>query len=436
MYAYFVSLYANRMHIICTAIMTNEYSISIYLDKRREKTNGKFPVRLRVFVSNPRKQKLYPTSFDFTTEEFESIWKTIRPRKDHKNVKLKLQAIENKANEVASKIKPFSFSEFEKKLFRKKHDGIKIDYHYKERIEDFKKQNRLSTADSYNCSKNALKRFVEKENKSFKNLTLFDVNKEWLEGFERYMKDAGRSVSTVGIYLRPLRAIFNKAIDEGEIEKEFYPFGKRKYQIPTSKKVKKALTKEQMKKMFNAIPKNKEQEKAKDFWFFSYNCNGMNMKDIVALKYKNLTDNTIVFYRSKTLFTSKTALKPITIYLNDYTKSIISKYGNLNKLSDNYVFTILDGNETEEEKQIKSKNFTRYVNQHIKKLCEDNELPQEISTYWARHSFATLSIQKGASMEFMQESLGHKNMATTQAYFAGFDDETKKEFAQNLMDFD
>ncbi len=191
-----------------------------------------------------------------------------------------------------------------------------------------------------------------------------------------------------------------------------------------------------MKKLFHAIPKNKEQEKAKDFWFFSYNCNGMNMKDIAQLKYKDITDDKIVFFRAKTLFTSKTDLKPITIYINDFIKYVIHTYGDPDTSQDTYVFSILNGDETPEQQQTKSKNFTRYVNQHIKKLCEANDLPEGISTYWARHSFATLSVQKGATLEFMQESLGHKNMATTQAYFAGFDDDTKKEFAENLMDFE
>lgn len=416
--------------------MTNEYSISISLDKRRAKANGKFPLRLRVFVSNPRKQKLYPTTFDFTEKEFKSIWETTKPRKEHKDVKLRLQAIENKANEVASKIVPFNFSQFEKKLYRKKGDGVKVSCHYKEKISEYKKYNRISTADSYRCSENSIKKFVESTNKNYESLILLDVNKEWLNDFELYMLENKRSLTTVGIYLRPLRAIFNKAIEEGEIEKETYPFGKRRYQIPTSKKVKKALTNEQMKKLFQATPKNKEQQKAKDFWFLSYNCNGMNIKDIAQLKYRDISDDKIVFYRAKTLFTSKTALKPITVYVNDFIKQIINTYGTPEKSPENYVFGILNGECTYEEQRVKIKNFTRLINQHLKKLCKANSLPEEISTYWARHSFATLSVRKGATMEFMQESLGHKDMATTQNYFAGFDSETKKEFASTLMDFD
>jgi len=79
-------------------------------------------------------------------------------------------------------------------------------------------------------------------------------------------------------------------------------------------------------------------------------------------------------------------------------------------------------------------NFTRYVNQHLAKLCKANDLPI-ISTYWARHSFATVAVRKGASMEFMRESLGHSDMKTTLNYFAGFDDEAKKELALSIMDF-
>lgn len=416
--------------------MIPEYSISIYLDKRRAKSNGKYPVRLRVFTPHPRKQKLYPTTFDFTEKEFASIWETSKPRKEYKQIRFDMLAVEKKASEVAKEIIPFSFAKFEKKLFRKKGDGVRLSYHYNERINDYKKQNRISTADSYRCSQNSLKSFVENQHKNYSNLTLLDIDTTWLQSFEKYMIDRGRSVSTVGIYLRPLRAIFNKAIQEGEIEKEVYPFGKRNYQIPTAKNVKKALTKQQMKLLFQAKPSNKEQQKAKDFWFLSYNCNGMNIKDIAQLKYEDLRDGKIIFYRTKTLFTSKTELKPVVVYLNPFIEAIIEAYSTQEKTDSNYIFDIIHGNDSAEKRQTKIKNFTRFINQHLKKLCKANELPTNISTYWARHSFATLSVQKGASLEFMQESLGHKNITTTQTYFAGFDDDTKKDFAKGLMDFD
>ena len=62
-------------------------------------------------------------------------------------------------------------------------------------------------------------------------------------------------------------------------------------------------------------------------------------------------------------------------------------------------------------------------------------LPEDISTYWARHSFATNAIRKGASMEFVGEALAHKNPKTTQNYFAGFDEEYKRKMMQKLIKF-
>lgn len=79
-------------------------------------------------------------------------------------------------------------------------------------------------------------------------------------------------------------------------------------------------------------------------------------------------------------------------------------------------------------------NFIRLVNQHMALLCKQNNLAP-VSTYCARHSFATNSIRRAASMGFIQESLGHGTIATTQHYFAGFEDDRKRKFAQNLMDF-
>jgi len=86
-----------------------------------------------------------------------------------------------------------------------------------------------------------------------------------------------------------------------------------------------------------------------------------------------------------------------------------------------------------EAKRNSIKAFTRFINQHIKKLAKANGLPDGISTYYARHSFATIGIQNGQSLEFMQRELGHKSMATTQNYFSGFDNETKKQFPNQLQ---
>jgi site-specific recombinase XerD len=416
--------------------MKADYYISITLDTRRELTNKKYPVRLRVYTPVPRKQKLYPTIFELTEKDYESVWRTTKPRNEHKKLRGKIQALLTKADKVAEELKPFTFEHFERKMYRKSGDGVNVRHLFNEVIQEKRERNRIGSVDAYKNSMNSLSGFAETK-QSFNKLTLYEITPSWLNDYEKYMvEDNGRSITTVGMYLRALRAVYNMAIDEGEIDREFYPFGKRKYVIPTGKNTKKALGQEQLRALYNAKAETPEQEKARDFWFFSYACNGMNIKDIALLRYENISDGRIEFSRAKTLSTSKGSIQPITVHLNPFSQGIIDKYGNGKVSARTYVFNIIDESMSPEQQHTKTKGFTRFINQHIKTMCVKNGLPGAVSVYWARHSYATKLIRDGASMEFVQEHLGHGNIKTTQNYFAGYDNDTKKEFAHKIMDLD
>lgn len=412
-----------------------DYSISIRLDKRRTKASGKYPVRLRVFTPIPRKQKLIPLPYEFTEKEFDSIWNSLRVKSEYKEFRRELTAIELRANEIAKSLSPFTHEEFERKMFRRVGDGIRVACHYKQKIAALYQRNQVGTASNYELSQKSIDNYViGKLQKSYDNLTLLDITPDWLHGYEDYMVDElERSTSTVSMYLRALKTLFNDAIAAGEVEQKHYPFGKRKYQPPAKTKVKKALNSEQLAVLFNAVPDTEEQEKAKDFWFFSYACNGMNVKDIANIRIKDVDGDKLTFYREKTKRTSKER-KQILVYLNSFTESVIEKYGNLSGTSNDFVFDIISTDSSAKEQHLKINNFNRFIGQHIKKLCKLVGLP-EISPSWARHSFATNAIRKGATMEFIQEGLGHENIKTTQNYFAGFDNDTKKAFADTIMDF-
>lgn len=411
--------------------MSNPLSISIFLDTRRPKLNNKFPVKLRVFSKNPRQQKLYPLDYEFTEEEFKQVWETSKPKKEFRESQLKLQSIQGNASEIAQSLKPFSFITFERiyfdTQFKNKND---IGYYYEQAIKVFNENNQVGTAANYDLSLKSLLKFHGKP-----SLPINLITPQWLELYERNMIETNKkSQTTVGFYLRPLRAIFNTAIADKTISQDVYPFGKRRYTIPAPKSVKKALTKDQLSILYKAKPKNEEQEKAQAFWFFSYSCNGMNFKDIVTLKYKDIKGDSLSFKRAKTQRTNKSQA-PSNVFLTDFTKTVVEKYGNPNKDPDEYVFGIIDPNDTAIDIQRKVSNFVRYVNQHIKLLATANGIEENISTYWARHSFATNAIRQGASMEFVSEALRHSNLNTTKGYFAGFEDEKKREISEKLMEF-
>jgi integrase len=415
--------------------MDSKYSISIYLDTRREKTKEGFPVRLRVYSAG--KTRMFSTPFKLTEAEFESVWKTTKPRNENKVLRLKLQELENRANEVAAGLMVFSFEQFEKRLFQKSGSREDIICHYQEKIASLRENDRFGSACGYRDSLKSLLDFAQhRTGRKATKLLFGEITKDWLQKYESDMLNRlNRSRTTVGMYLRPLRAIFNEAIRQGDISTEIYPFGKNQYQIPAGGKVKKALRKEDLRILMDAKAGTPEQEKARDFWFFSYACNGINLKDIALLRWENLQGSTLTFYRAKTTNTARKDLKPITATLIGFPAGIIEKYGSKHRNPKSLIFDIIS-DEMSKEQQFKTiKNFIRFMNQHLQKLAEGAGLPAEISSYWARHSFATNAIRMGASMEMVSEAVGHSNIRTTQGYFAGFEEESKQELAKLIMNF-
>lgn len=432
--------------------------ISIKLDLRAssKKTDNTYPVKLLVYSTLTQKKKLYSTGTYLTAPDFSSIFNVevkksrsekkaveiktaILTKKEHTEVKIKLNRFESRAHEAAANLETFTFPAFEKKLFRKKDASISIKYHYDIKMAALKNNQQLSTLGNYDLSLKSISNFLKDKGKSkIENLTFYDVTTDFLKKYESYMvDDKYKSHTTVSMYLRALRTIFNDAISESDIKQDIYPFGKQKnkYQIPTSSKVKKALSPIQLSLLYNAAAETTEQEFAKDIWFFSYACSGMNMKDICLLKYEDVKNDNLHYYRAKTLNTKRANLKQINIFLNDFAKGIIEKYGNTDKSGKEYVFPIISKKDTAEQRHKKVKNFTSFVNLHFNKIATKEGFDFQVSTYWARHSFATNAIRKGATMEFISDALNHSNLNVTKGYFAGFEDDTKKDFANDLMNF-
>ena len=232
-----------------------------------------------------------------------------------------------------------------------------------------------------------------------------------------------------------LEPFLTPRIENGDITNKIYPFGKEKtkYKIAKVRKVKKALKQSELKKLFESTG-SPEQIRAKDFFFFSYNCSGMNFKDIANLTYSQIDGNRLKFFRKKTENTAA-ELTEISVFLTPFAHDVIKKYGNADKTASNYIFNIINNEMSAEQKQVAVKNFTRSVNQGLKKLAKKLEIDENISTYYARHSFSTNAIRSGASMELVSEQLGHSNLKTTQNYFSGFEDDSIEDITKKLMNF-
>ena len=186
-------------------------------------------------------------------------------------------------------------------------------------IEHLKHTGQIGTAISYNTTLNSINDFR-------KNLSLHDITPALLNDYENHLLKNGKSISTVGIYMRQLRAIINQAIDANVISSDKYPF--KKYQIPAGRNIKKALSEADLNKLLSYQPTTPDKQKALDFWLFSYLCNGMNFADIIELKPDNISGNYLHFIRSKTKRTKKKDLRPIRVGLNARAIEIISRQKN------------------------------------------------------------------------------------------------------------
>ena len=240
------------------------------------------------------------------------------------------------------------------------------------------------------------------------------------------------------MYIRPLRAIFNEAIEDGIIKREkCYPFGKRKFRIPTSKNVKKALELSDVEKIYyyKCDPNLEGEQQARDYWLFSYFGNGINTKDIANLKYKNIDEDYLTFERSKTERSLRSDPKPITIFINDDMKAIMERWGNKNKSPHNYIFPVLHHGISPLREYELVQNFVGFINERMKRILKNLGINKKATTYVARHTFSTVLKRSGASTEFIQEALGHTDLKTTENYLDSFDKEVKKDFAQRLLSF-
>ena len=293
-------------------------------------------------------------------------------------------------------------------------------------INDLNNQGRVSTSRVYRDTRNSLMKYKSK-------LNIKEITPEFLKKYENHMYLKGKSVTTVGIYLRHLRSIFNKAIDAEIIDRKYYPFGKNKYQIKAPRNIKKALTIEQIKSIIKyKVEEGSNQHLAKDMWLLSYYCNGMNIKDILNLKFKNIDKDVIHFERIKTVNTIQNP-KPIIVSLIPQAQEIINNWKKKERSPNDFVFPVLKKTMTEEDKMKVKNQFVKIINKYMKRIGIDIGYDKPLTTYSARHSFATILKRSGAPLGFISESLGHKSLQTTEAYLDSFEDETRRKYAEMLV---
>ncbi|QJW90748.1 site-specific integrase [Spirosoma taeanense] len=300
----------------------------------------------------------------------------------------------------------------------------------------------------YRDLKNQLADFLHKlHGPQKKDVPFSQVTVRFCNQLETFLRQRGNSDTTLSNRYRTLRAVFNKAIAEGLAKPDHYPFArniseKHKFSIgkfDTSTQ-KRAISRDDIRKIEAFIPIGTATGKsanlrnaieverltlAKSVFLFSFYCGGINFVDLAKLRWHNLSVDNESNHRL-TYIRQKTGGK-FSIRLLSPAVAIIEQYRSYTYTSpDNYVFPILNTQKHQTATQVHNRTHkvSAMINADLKILGERVGISTPLTTYVARHSFATTLRQKGTATAVISQALGHKTEAVTAIYLDSFASET------------
>jgi len=394
-------------------------NVSVILTRKyRENTEEKAPVFWRITFN--RKLKHYFSGFEFTDIEWDEF--VNRDLRKHKIIKQTLHRFLNLTltNYIEKLIETNDFSFEALDALLKNHTTISVNEAFERKIESLDMEYSIGNATIYRTTQNALKRFKyyqtlrnRKEKEEFiqtctknkykskgKNKLDIQVNIQFEEltprffnECETFWRETEITDSTIGLYMRTIRALINNK--EGEtpyISEKHYPFGTKrgKYIIPEGGRREISLSIEDIWRIEDFETDHPQLLLAKDIFAFMFYCNGLNFGDLCRLRYDNIDapSGEIVFQRKKTL---RKGEKPTFIYapMLPPMVEIINRQGN--KEQDGFIFPFLNGIEPtiqNERNIIRQINFAlEPINSSLKQIATALELDPNISTSYTRNSY-------------------------------------------------
>ena len=398
-------------------------SVSAMLDTRRTKSDGKCPVKIR--VTHRRTRWYYPTGKDLTPEEWSALSTTkaralVSIRKD---IESSYQIVRSAVEELTT-AGAFTFDALNNRLKGATSDTVNTAFRAK--ISAFNQQGQVGTATVYDTILKGIERFAGA------HIPFDAVTVSWLVRYAAFLQSEGKKQTTIAIHLRHLRAILNEARRQGIVKEAQYPFGRGRFEIQEGEGRKMALTLEQIGQIARYDDGSEATAKYRDYWLFLYLCNGINVADFVRLRFRDIVNGEICFVRQKTARTTRTR-KEIRVVVTDRMLAIIDRWGNPTA-PDRFIFPVLDGAEDAMRQKLKTQYLTRAINKRMATIGEDLGIGN-ISTYTARHSFATVLKRAGANIAYISESLGHNDLKTTENYLASFEREERVKNAELLTKF-
>ena len=394
--------------------------------RKRKLSTGAFPICLR--ITKDRQTKYFKTLFNATEIEWDAQAGKFNKRNQNylQNNRL-INKFQDRALKIIGELElerdDYTLDDIEKK-YRIESNPIKnnVFEFWDEIIEEMLLAGRTGNAQVNKDARHIVKLF----HNSLK-LTFKEVTPAFLQKFEVFLRSRGGTDGGIGVKMRAIRALYNLAIERNLVKEEFYPFKTYKVSKLKGKSPKKALTIEQVKKIVDLdLKKYPSFTNTRNYFVFSFYTRGMNFTDMMKLEWKAIDDYNIFYTRSKTKGNFMIKILPPVREILDYYQE--------NSLGTKYVFPILLKDELTplQLENRKHKTLQRY-NKELKEIAKICAIDKPLSSYVARHSYANCLKQKGVATDVISESMGHQNLAVTQAYLKELDSSVLDEASKLLL---
>ncbi len=381
-----------------------EPTFKIILDRVHPKKDGTLPVRIRVYQGRKYKEQSLGISIPELdwNEQLQLVHRTNPSYKVYNSkislVKAKIQKsiFLNEDEEIIITPEEVINQIGSKRTTKAVEVSPDIFEYGKAHIAKLQTTGHIGNSIVHSCAINKLKEFAGCE-----KLTFAQVNYSYLESFNTALLNEGMKVNGIANYLRTIRAIFNKAIKEGIISADLYPFSK--FQIKHEKTINRTLTLAEVRSIVSLDLKSETTIwHHRNLFLLSYCLMGINFSDLLTLTRENFTDGRIVFRRRKTHKVYSILIHSKAIEIFNYYMS--NEKGDLK----DYIlpFIVNRKNPTQLKKDVLQaiKNTNDYLGK-IAKLCE---IEKPITTYYARYTWANVARGLGFSKDIIAEGLGHE----------------------------
>lgn len=443
-------------------------SVKVVYYTQKTLADGSHPFMVR--ITKDRKLKYLATGLSLHPKHWNPLKKEIRksyPDPGRDKLLKKLQAWETKYSEAATTLAEADEQHDAPAVAAKAIEGrkaarrIKLLAYCEELSEGYKKTGQAGNATIYRDLRNQLAKFIagdtyastlpsgrgqaeawtkwmNQHDVSFDRVTVAFC-KEW----EQALRATGIKETTLSLRFRTLRAVLNQAIAGGLMKVDAYPFARTvaekhklqvgKFDVSTAKR---AISREELRRIEALEPATERQKLAKEVFLFSFYCGGINFVDLGQLRWRDLSGKDEAGLPQRLNYVRQKTGGKFSLRLLAPAAAIVAAYRPFTYATqDSYVFPVLDlaKHITPAQTMNRLHKVLGQVNKDLKLLGEQAGIDTPLTTYVARHSFATTLRLKGTNTAVISQAMGHKSEAVTAVYLDSFASEQVDVAFENLL---